>query len=385
MSPARCSERLSRCTITKQTTAVLFSQSTGISRSSNYPTIVKETGSRQKAQLGISDLDGAVERFLDSSVAPSTRSAYKSAQRRFAGFCVTYGIQHPFPLQEDTLCRYVVFLAEQKLKHRTIKSYLSGIRHQQIQKSLGNPFANGGMPRLECVLTGIKREEARANPPKLVRLPITLDIMQHLRRVWIGDKPHPEGSMLWAAACVGFFGFLRAGEFTVPSVGNYDPEVHLNLTDLAVDSHSQPSMVRIRIKQSKTDPFRQGVDVFLGSTEGVICPVRAIIEYIGNCNPHPGPLFIRKEGTPLTCGYLVASVQQALSQTGLNVSQYNGHSFRIGAATMAAQNGLEDLMIQTLGRWRSDAYKLYIKISQAQLANVSRTLARPSSQISRDC
>ena len=190
--------------------------------------------------------------------------------------------------------------------------------------------------------------------------------------------------MLWAAACVGFFGFLRAGEFTVQSVGSYDPEVHLNLTDLAVDSHSQPSMVCIRIKQSKTDPFRQGVDVFLGSTGGVTCPVRAIIKYIGNRNPRPGPLFIRTEGTPLTRGYLVASVQQALSQTGLNVSQYNGHSFRIGAATTAAQNGLEDSIIQTLGRWRSDAYKLYIKIPQAQLANVSRTLARPPSLNSRD-
>ena len=191
--------------------------------------------------------------------------------------------------------------------------------------------------------------------------------------------------MLWAAACVWFFGFLRAGEFTVPSVGSYDQEVHLNFTNLAVDSHSQLSMVCVRIKQSKTDPFRQGVHVFLGSMEGAVCPVRAIIGYTGNRNPHPGPLFICKEGTPLTHGYLVASVQQALSQTGLNVSQYNGHSFRIGAATTAAQNGLEDSMIKTLGRWRSDAYKLYIKIPQAQLANVSRTLARPPSQISRVC
>ena len=83
--------------------------------------------------------------------------------------------------------------------------------------------------------------------------------------------------MLWAAACTGFFGFLRAGEFTVPTVQGYDPEVHLSLTDVAIDSHTTPSVVRLRIKQSKTDPLRQGVDIFLGTMGVSICPVQAIV------------------------------------------------------------------------------------------------------------
>lgn len=46
-------------------------------------------------------------------------------------------------------------------------------------------------------------------------------------------------------------------------------------------------------------------------------------------------------------------------------SFYNGHSFWIGAATTAVQRGLEDSLIQTLGSWHSDAYKLYIKLPGA--------------------
>ena len=65
--------------------------------------------------------------------------------------------------------------------------------------------------------------------------------------------------MLWAAVCTGLFGFLRAGEFTVPSQSQYDPEVHLNLADISVGSHSAPTMFSVEVKQSKTDPFRLGV------------------------------------------------------------------------------------------------------------------------------
>ena len=275
------------------------------------------------------------------------------------------------------LCRYVAFLAQQHLKYRTTKAYLSAIRCLQIQRGMGNPFADGAMPRLEYVLSGVKRVEAHTGAAPRKRLPITLDIMQHLQRMWVGDNPHEAGTMLWAAACTGFFGFLRAGEFTVPSPAMYDPEIHLNLGDLALDSHSNPSVVRITIKQSQTDPFRQGVHIFLGTTERVVCPVSAIIRYLGIRRPQPGPLFISSTGVPLTRAYLVENLQAAMRQAGLEDTLYNGHSFRSGAATTAAQNGLEDSLIQTLGRWRSDAFKLYIKIPREQLALVSRTLARP--------
>ena len=122
------------------------------------------------------------------------------------------------------------------------------------------------MPLLEYVLAGMKRTQAKSYTLPKPRLPITPDILLRLREQWMGNMPVRDGHMLSAAACTRFFGFLRAGEFTVSSPGAYDRQVHLNLDDLAIDSHSAPSMVRIHIKQSKTDPFRQGTDVYLGAT-----------------------------------------------------------------------------------------------------------------------
>ena len=281
----------------------------------------------------------------------------------------------PYPLLEDTLCRYVAFLAKEGIKHRTIKSYLSGIRCLQIQQGLGNPFAVP-LPRLECVLTGIKRVEAMGGSTTRTRLPITIDILQRLYEVWLGQPVWAEGVMLWAAACIGFFGFLRAGEFTVPSAEAYDPDTHLKLSDIALDSHTSPSVVRVSIKQSKTDPFRQGVDIFIGRSGSTVCPVQALIQYLGLRSSAPGPLFILSTGVPLTRVFLVTNLQAALRKSGLDDKAFNGHSFRIGAATTAAQRGLEDSLIQTLGRWRSDAYKLYIKLPREQLAGISRALTQ---------
>ena len=54
---------------------------------------------------------------------------------------------------------------------------------------------------------------------------------------------------------------------------------------------------------------------------------------------------------------------------------YAGHSFRIGAATSAAAAGIPAHMIQALGHWSSDAFKLYVRSSRDSLAPVSALLA----------
>ena len=62
-------------------------------------------------------------------------------------------------------------------------------------------------------------------------------------------------------------------------------------------------------------------------------------------------------------------VKKALESAGVNASEFNGHSFRIGVASAAAARSMEDCLIKTLGRWESNAYQRYIKIPRQELAN----------------
>ena len=282
----------------------------------------------------------------------------------------------PVPVNEHSLCVYVAWLHGQGLAPQTIKSYLSAVRYVQIACNLGDPNI-ATMPRLEYVLKGVKVERARQLPgAKRTRLPITPAILLKLKAVWTEKNADADSCMLWAAACVCFFGFFRSGEITVPSTNSYDAGVHLSMADLAVDNATTPKVLRLRLKSSKTDPFRLGVNVFMGRTGEAICPVTAMLTYLAIRGTDNGPLFRLRGGNPLTKPAFVSSVRGALARAGLDPTKYAGHSFRIGAATTAAAAGIEDSLIQTLGRWKSSAYLLYVKVPRDRLAGLSTTLAK---------
>ena len=151
--------------------------------------------------------------------------------------------------------------------------------------------------------------------------------------------------------------------------------MHLCLSDISVDNPASPSVIKVRIKQSKTDPFRKGIDLYVGKTNSDLCLVTAILGYLLSRGNTPGPLFTYQDGSFLTRERLTRALREALAKAGLDASKYCSHSFRIGAASTAAAKGLEDSVIKTLGRWRSLAYLEYVKLPRHQLAFYSRVLS----------
>ena len=89
----------------------------------------------------------------------------------------------------------------------------------------------------------------------------------------------------------------------------------------------------------------------------------------------PGPLYIMKDGRQLTRQLFSTSLDVILEDLYLEKDCYNTHSFRIGAATSAWEAGIEDSQIMMLGRWRSSAYRNYIRTPPENLAKLSKTLA----------
>ena len=97
----------------------------------------------------------------------------------------------PLPTSESILCRYVAFLPKDNLKHQTIKTYLSAVRHMHIVAGKGDPFKED-MPLLEYTMRGIKGDQARnSESVSRTRLPITPAILLQLRKVCERDASNP--------------------------------------------------------------------------------------------------------------------------------------------------------------------------------------------------
>lgn len=160
-----------------------------------------------------------------------------------------------------------------------------------------------------------------------------------MRLVWEQKSQDFNAIMLWIAYCLCYFGFLGAGEITVPSETAYDRGEHLNVSDVSVDSTSNSTTTKVKIKASK-GPFRQGVDVFIGTTENKLCPVIAMMAYLAKRGQKEGMLFQFEDSRLLTCDRVVTQVRQAITAAGINCKPYSGHSFRIRAASTAARRGV---------------------------------------------
>ena len=107
-------------------------------------------------------------------------------------------------------------------------------------------------PTHQCYCqAGAGVEGNKVNPSnRAVRLPITPGLLLQLRGAWLKVKEGRDGHMLWAAAALCFFAFLRVGEMTVPSDAGYDEKTHLSFTDVAVNSRANPTMLKVKIKAS---------------------------------------------------------------------------------------------------------------------------------------
>ena len=129
------------------------------------------------------------------------------------------------------------------------------------------------------------------------------------------------------------------------------------------------------MKQSKTDQFWKGVDVFVGRSGNDLCPVSTVLAYIAVRGNGAGPLFKFADGQALTRDRFVVQVREALDLAGVTSKDYAGHSFRISAATAVAEVGIEDSTIKALGRWESSAFQTYICMPRHYLASLSSQLS----------
>ena len=157
-----------------------------------------------------------------------------------------------------------------------------------------------------------------------------------------------KNDLTYQPTTVGCIGLHLPLSYSAPIPSHFDKDRTLLCSDLTIDSNGY----RLHIEDSKTDPFRLGVDLFLSRSHHSVCPVKALEKYMARSRSIALdlPLFSHMDGSFLTPLRLTSMLWSLLHKLGFNEDQYAGHSFRIEAATTAAAAGLPDWLIKTLGR-----------------------------------
>ena len=267
--------------------------------------------SRPADRIDLPSLEEQCYSFLTHGLAPSTRRTYASAQSKFISFCRQLGKLHPSGSPCPT---------DECTLCLFVTFLARTLQHSSIKVYLSGIRAlhiDQGFPDplAECLrLQRVVRGIKRCQgTPSSSRLPITDDLML----------------VIWRSLDVGL---------------------------------------------DWTDPFRKGCFVHIGLGRHPLCAVQAMMLYLASRGDTPGPLFLFTNGQPLTRTGLTDWLRRIMAANQIP-GTFSSHSFRIGAATVAARNGVPDHLIQTMGRWSSNAYQLYIRTPADTLAALSQKLA----------
>ncbi|CAG2220652.1 unnamed protein product [Mytilus edulis] len=183
-----------------------------------------------------------------------------------------------------------------------------------LKDNISSPFQSSdkdhkSMVRLSLFLKSVKRSQKQSVRP---RFPITSDILKQmcvkLKRGFFSEFID---LMLETVCIVAFHGFLRCGEFTVDNASNFDSESNLCVSDVTF----YEDFAILHLKQSKTDPFRKGIDIQLHRLNNILCPYTTLKHNLqirsvkGKCELSD-PLFINENFSALERKFFITNLKR---------------------------------------------------------------------------
>ncbi|RPA76815.1 hypothetical protein BJ508DRAFT_310757 [Ascobolus immersus RN42] len=338
--------------------------------------------------LSQTHMSAATAIILWQSLAPSTRHGYLTGLFSYLDFCQTRRFDTPIPATTTLLLHWLTALASSRSRQAsTIQAYLTGVKSHHIDLGLHVTVFDSDLIRR--FLRGINNHLPQTIPTQLrregdlrYRRPILKEDLQTILDSLTTLLPNEPATLgLKAVFSLAWTGFCRIGEITYErkDLVNTSPDefaskhlvrrsITFEPTPNALSSRTLTGM-RITFPSTKTS-FLRPIERWIAAVGGPYCPVHLMAEYFcHNSRALSEPLFFASGNPPMpfTRQHVVKILQQFHHS-------FNGHSFRRGAATWAAQIGLSEADIQSLGRWASaTSARRYIEESpQQSLALSSR-------------
>ncbi|XP_062570270.1 uncharacterized protein LOC134232331 [Saccostrea cucullata] len=295
-----------------------------------------------------------IAKLASAALAPSTKLTYKRAWTTFDTFSGSFKIPNSVPFSVTTVALFVSYLFQEAFSPRTISTYLSAIAY-------AHKMLNFEDPTRAFVIQKLVAGAYRLGNTFDIRLPITTNILNRLLDVIpdvINDKYTQ--SLFKALFLFAFSSFARIGELICAAPEKASDVVQL--ADVTLSS-VKGKITAINVCFKKFKHNSNGVPKVISFAHGdcKISAISATTDYLKVRTNCQGPMFVSNTGSPILRTTFDRTLRSCLRLCNLDSSRYKGHSFRIGAATVAADKGLSDAQIRSMGRWHSNAFLKYIR------------------------
>ena len=332
--------------------------------------------------------------YIDAATADRSGGARTTGVRWWIKFCIygraTSPVRHLPPGSpwadmleaEQLLVDFVLWLAlcrpsGRPVSAKSIAKYVGQIRtwHNRTQRTQLCGELDSQLIR--DVLRGVTRLVPQ--PEALRRYGVrTQDLSQAIREQL--DTDTVEGSMWAAALATAFCGLLRGCEFALQDGEAWRSAACLTRAD--VSFRTGPDGIEymvLMMRPAKKLGQRKNVPLLIAAGGSLLDPVRLMRRMI-ELDPVPDdqaastPLFRRARGAPIRVRDVRGMVQQLMARLGLDPRRFGAHSLRIGGATAALAAGMSAAAIRAAGRWSSDVYRIYCRLSRQSAAGVATTI-----------
>jgi integrase len=307
--------------------------------------------------------------LIASSWEETTLKSYRTGERLFLRYCEAQGQAFPdaAPPTADQLIAFATFAFRRLNKsHGTVSKALTAMR--ALCAANGFTLTAFADMQLKLELRAIRKQDVSRTRPK--RVPITVWALARFLHL---VAPSRSQRTLFAACVAGQHLLLRASEFVAKS-----PH-HPSLLRSHVTFHQKGDVewAEIYVAKSKTDTYAEGVTLVAHANGGTLCPVKWLRE-VSLTAPQQLPdaaFFQREDGSPLTYSDLQSFLKSLCARAGINSAHVGTHSLRIGGCTTLIKLGFSADVVQSAGRWISDAYKFYLRFDTSLASNISKAMA----------
>ena len=289
-----------------------------------------------------------------ASISQSTRTIYSRVLIRFKRF-VAYNFPQTivFPSSIIQVMSYLAHLFKLGMAPSTLSVHLSAISFIHKINSFTDPTSSFLIKRM---MLGAKKTKNLPDTRKPIQLHILYKLVDSISLL---AADHYIKALLKSMFLLAFHAFLRVGEITCRST-NCTGTCHNLLRQNISWSINGATVYMQSYKHSNNRSVYLHVPAL---PDSAYCPVEALRNYLNKRGDTAGPLFTFNNLKPVTRQFFNTQLQTCLRLAGINDINFKSHSFRIGAATTAANNGIPEDQIKLMGRWHSDAFKKYIRIT----------------------